>query len=160
MRIWFPILAALSGFAGLDWFRLYTRGRPFDWLRVRLGWGRDVRDLAKLLDLDTDSLKQMPCRSGRRATGDAPGGATRRPRRRLPDGRAQPEAGASLLAEAWRTYAGRDVFVDVPSDHAEAQASARAAGLTIQRQLTRMRRGDKIVEQLANLWATFGPEKG
>jgi predicted N-acetyltransferase YhbS len=73
---------------------------------------------------------------------------------------AQPEVGVSLLVEAWRTYAGRDVFIDVPSDHAEAQASARAAGLTIQRHLTRMRRGDRLTEQLANLWATFGPEKG
>jgi GNAT superfamily N-acetyltransferase len=73
---------------------------------------------------------------------------------------AGPEAGPVLLREAWRTYAGRAVFIDIPTDHAEAQALARAAGLSVQRNLTRMRRGERITERLANLWASSGPEKG
>jgi predicted N-acetyltransferase YhbS len=73
---------------------------------------------------------------------------------------AGPEAGSVLLDEAWRTYAGQAVFIDVPTDHAEAQAMARAGGLTVQRHLIRMSRGEKLVEQLASLWASSGPEKG
>jgi Acetyltransferase (GNAT) domain len=70
------------------------------------------------------------------------------------------DVGTLLLDEAGRTYAGRAVVIDVPADHAAAQASARAAGLTVQRHLTRMRRGERVVEQRESLWASSGPEKG
>jgi hypothetical protein len=73
---------------------------------------------------------------------------------------ADAESGVALLEEAWRTCAGRAVFVDIPTDHAEAQALAQAAGLSVQRHLMRMRRGEKLVEQRASLWASAGPEKG
>jgi predicted N-acetyltransferase YhbS len=73
---------------------------------------------------------------------------------------AGPEAGVMLLNEAWHTYAGQAVLIDVPADHAGAQAMARVGGLTVQRHLMRMRRGEKLVEQLASLWASAGPEKG
>jgi predicted N-acetyltransferase YhbS len=73
---------------------------------------------------------------------------------------AGPEAGPLLLTEAWQTYAGQAIFIDVPTDHTEAQAIARAGGLTVQRYLMRMCRGKRLVEQLASLWASAGPEKG
>jgi GNAT superfamily N-acetyltransferase len=73
---------------------------------------------------------------------------------------AGPEAGALLLSEARHTYAGQTVFVDVPADHAAACAQAQAGGLTVQRHLVRMRRGDMIEERPEGIWASSGPEKG
>jgi GNAT superfamily N-acetyltransferase len=73
---------------------------------------------------------------------------------------AGPEAGALLLNEAWNTYAGQSVLIDIPTDHAAAQALASAGGLSVQRHLMRMRRGEKLDEQVASLWASAGPEKG
>jgi predicted N-acetyltransferase YhbS len=73
---------------------------------------------------------------------------------------AGPEAGVMLLNEAWHTYAGQAVFIDIPTDHVAAQAMARDGGLSVQRHLMRMRRGERLVEQLASLWASAGPEKG
>ena len=61
MPFWFLLLAALSGAGSLGWFWAYTRGRPLDWLRLRLGWGRDIVALAKLLAVDVEVLKQTPC---------------------------------------------------------------------------------------------------
>jgi GNAT superfamily N-acetyltransferase len=73
---------------------------------------------------------------------------------------AGPEAGTLLLDGAWHSFAGRAVLIDVPTDHDQAQAMARAGGLSIQRHLMRMRRGEKLVERVASLWAGAGPEKG
>jgi GNAT superfamily N-acetyltransferase len=73
---------------------------------------------------------------------------------------AGPEAGAALTIGARHDYADRAVLIDIPTDHAEARAMARAGGLTIQRHLTRMRRGERLDERLAGLWAGSGPEKG
>ena len=67
---------------------------------------------------------------------------------------------ARLLIEARRTYAGQAVVIDVPAGHAPAQALVRAAGLTVQRSLMRMRRGAELDEDPARLWASSGPEKG
>lgn len=73
---------------------------------------------------------------------------------------AGPEAGPVLLTEAWQDYAGRTVIVDIPVHHASSHTLARAGGLTVQRTLIRMRRGEKLDEQFGGLWASSGPEKG
>jgi hypothetical protein len=50
--------------------------------------------------------------------------------------------------------------MDIPEGNAPALTLARAAGLTPQRTLTRMYRGVKVQERVADLWASSGPEKG
>ncbi len=69
-------------------------------------------------------------------------------------------AGPRLLADAWQRHAGEPVFIDIPDENSAARRCARDAGLTSQRELTRMYRGAKIVERIADLWASSGPEKG
>jgi GNAT superfamily N-acetyltransferase len=73
---------------------------------------------------------------------------------------AGPESGPVLLAEAIQTYAGESVLIDVPDDHAASRALVDAAGLTVQRHLLRMCRGEPLVEDRGGLWASAGPEKG
>jgi GNAT superfamily N-acetyltransferase len=73
---------------------------------------------------------------------------------------AEAKAGPSLLADAWRRFAGQDVFIDIPTAHSTATERAKAAGLTVQRPLLRMRRGEPVAYDLARLWASSGPEKG
>jgi GNAT superfamily N-acetyltransferase len=73
---------------------------------------------------------------------------------------ARGDAGPLLLADAWHRYAGEPVFVDVPDGNTAAVAQARAAGLTPQRTLTRMSRGVRVEERVAELWASAGPETG
>jgi predicted N-acetyltransferase YhbS len=73
---------------------------------------------------------------------------------------ADPEAGLYLFADAWHRYAGRRVFVDVPTGNALAVRLAEAQGLTVQRRLTRMCRGEPVCERVADLWASSGPAKG
>lgn len=73
---------------------------------------------------------------------------------------AEAAAGEALLADAWRRYAGRRVFADIPLDHAPAVASALAGGLTEQRRFTRMVRGGNVCEDVSRLWTSSGPEKG
>ena len=68
--------------------------------------------------------------------------------------------GAGLLADAWGRHAGEPIFLDIPEGNREALQCARAADLTPQRKLTRMYRGAKIEERIADLWASAGPEKG
>lgn len=68
--------------------------------------------------------------------------------------------GRALLADALARHAGQQVYIDVPADNAEAIRVVESAGLTPQRNLTRMTRGTPIVEDVARLWASTGPEKG
>jgi ribosomal protein S18 acetylase RimI-like enzyme len=70
------------------------------------------------------------------------------------------DAAQRLWADACGRYAGRRVFADVPSGHAEAAALARAAGLAEGRPFLRMRRGEPIAEDASGLWASSGPELG
>jgi GNAT superfamily N-acetyltransferase len=70
------------------------------------------------------------------------------------------EAGAALLQDAFRRHAGRRVFLDAPVGHAEARRLAFGRGLTVQRHLLRMCRGEAVVERQDLLWAGSGPEKG
>ena len=73
---------------------------------------------------------------------------------------AEPDAGRALLDDAGRRLAGRPVIVDIPVDHGEAVAWAIGRGLGQKREFWRMTRGEAVVEDLARLWASSGPEMG
>jgi GNAT superfamily N-acetyltransferase len=73
---------------------------------------------------------------------------------------AAPEVSPLLFVDAWGRYPGRRVFVDIPVHNAAAIQQAEAQGLTVQRYLTRMRRGAARDERRDWLAASFGPEKG
>lgn len=70
------------------------------------------------------------------------------------------EAGQLLLLDAWRRFSGQPVLLDIPTANARATAIAEAMGLTAQRQLLRMRRGDVLTADPYGIWASSGPEKG
>jgi hypothetical protein len=94
---------------------------------------------------DQDGSGALARTPGRGATGGPPRLGPRRPGRRPPDGPAGaratrirpciagPEAGRALPAEAFQTYDGEPVLVDVSDDHAASRAMVDAAGLTVQR---------------------------
>lgn len=69
-------------------------------------------------------------------------------------------AGPLLLGDAFRRCAGKPVFVDILLDNAEALKVVESAGLTIQRQFTRMSRGPKTPDNIQTSWASSGAEKG
>lgn len=73
---------------------------------------------------------------------------------------APPEVSPLLFVDAWGRYPGQRVYIDIPVDNAAATRLAEAQGLTVQRYLTRMRRGTPRDERLDWLAASFGPEKG
>jgi GNAT superfamily N-acetyltransferase len=73
---------------------------------------------------------------------------------------AQPTHGRTLLLDAMARFAGQLVLIDVPSDNAAAVDCVRDAGLKPVRTLMRMTRGTMIEENLDQLWASSGPEKG
>ena len=69
-------------------------------------------------------------------------------------------AGRALGDAAIERLARRPIFVDVPTDNGPAMQWAESRGLTVQRQFTRMRRGEPVVDHPSQLWASSGPEKG
>jgi GNAT superfamily N-acetyltransferase len=69
-------------------------------------------------------------------------------------------AGTRLFLDAARRFAGRRVYLDVPTQHTAAVALAESMGLTAQRRLARMGRGRRLHEDLSRFWCSFGPEKG
>jgi len=71
-----------------------------------------------------------------------------------------PQAGRLLLLDVARCFAGQQVHLDVPADHAHVVALAQALGLTPQRPFLRMSRGRRGQENLALFLSSFGPEKG
>ena len=73
---------------------------------------------------------------------------------------AEPDVGRALLDDSGRRLAGRPVIVDIPTDHGEAVAWAEGCGLRELREFWRMTRGEAVVEDLARLWASSGPEMG
>lgn len=73
---------------------------------------------------------------------------------------ASAEAGPLLLADAWRSYAGQRLFLDVPEQHAAAVQFAERMGLQAQRPLVRMCRGPLVQEDAQRLWTSSGPELG
>ena len=52
------------------------------------------------------------------------------------------------------------VFIDVPEDNRPAVGLVAARGLTVQRPLLRMCRGEAVCEDVGRLWASSGPEMG
>jgi len=70
------------------------------------------------------------------------------------------EAGQSLLDVALRQTAPRTVFIDIPEVNLPAVRWAQLQGLARQRRLTRMIRGQPIVERPDCFWASSGPEMG
>lgn len=52
-------LGAVSGLASLTWFYWYTNGRPLAWIKFRLGFGKDVRELARRLNVEVDPLRSL-----------------------------------------------------------------------------------------------------
>lgn len=70
------------------------------------------------------------------------------------------EAGGALVHWAFSRCTGREAFVDIPVDNVSATAWAESKGLSQQRVLTRMCKGRAVCEDMAQLWASSGPEKG
>jgi GNAT superfamily N-acetyltransferase len=68
--------------------------------------------------------------------------------------------GRLLLADARQRFAGERVFIDVPLPNVAAARAVEALGLTVQRPLLRMGRGETVRERVEHLWASSGPEKG
>jgi GNAT superfamily N-acetyltransferase len=68
--------------------------------------------------------------------------------------------GMDMLIDAFRYLAGHGVFIDVPESNHLAVAFVEGFGLTIQRPLFRMGRGEPVPEAVDLLWASSGPEKG
>jgi GNAT superfamily N-acetyltransferase len=87
-------------------------------------------------------------RPGAKATQVGPWAATDEPAARL------------LLNDACARLAAQSVFIDVPLPNAAAIAAVGSTGLTPQRQLLRMTRGEPLRERVEMLWASSGPEKG
>jgi GNAT superfamily N-acetyltransferase len=112
-------------------------------LRLLLDWPTAVR----LVVHDGEVQGYLVARPGRVAVQIGPCLAT-------------PEVGELLLADACARFAGRRVYLDIPLENKPAVQVAEAAGLTVQRPLLRMSRGEPVTENLESLWASSGPEKG
>ncbi len=69
-------------------------------------------------------------------------------------------AAQHLMGDAARRFAGQRVYLDVPTDHADAVRLAQSFGLKPQRPFLRMTRGRRLKEALELFWSSFGPEKG
>jgi ribosomal protein S18 acetylase RimI-like enzyme len=68
--------------------------------------------------------------------------------------------GSVLLADALSRFVGTLVYVDIPGQNDAAVHLAERSGLTVQRLLTRMRRGPLVAERTDHIWASSGPELG
>ncbi len=73
---------------------------------------------------------------------------------------AEPGVGPLLFEDAGLRYTGQRVFLDIPIPNRPAVQAVEAQGLTVQRSLLRMCRGEPVVERIEQLWASSGPEKG
>lgn len=70
------------------------------------------------------------------------------------------ETGRMLLDGAVTECGPVPIFIDIPLENRPAVQWAESNGLTLQRHLTRMWQGRRIEDRPAQLWASFGPEKG
>ena len=68
--------------------------------------------------------------------------------------------GPALLSDALSRCAGKHVLVDIPLHNEGAVNIAESSGFEIQRRFTRMRRGERVCDNVEALWAGSGPEKG
>jgi len=73
---------------------------------------------------------------------------------------ADSHAGPVLLADAFHRHAGQRVYLDVPLANTSSMEIAASRGLTVQRHFLRMCRGAIVMEDVARLWGSSGPEKG
>jgi len=73
---------------------------------------------------------------------------------------ARGDTGRRLLADVPRRCAGQRLFLDVPVPNLPAVSAVEAMGLTVQRHLLRMGRGEGVRDRVEELWASSGPEKG
>ncbi len=71
-----------------------------------------------------------------------------------------PEAGRALLDGILAQCGPVPVFVDIPLDNHPAIEWAQTKQFRLQRRLTRMWRGERVVDRPTQIWAAFGPEKG
>ncbi len=69
-------------------------------------------------------------------------------------------AGLALLETVTARQAGTPVYIDIPYENCTAMAWAAERGLTVQRDLTRMSRGQASEDRPDLIWASSGPEKG
>lgn len=67
------------------------------------------------------------------------------------------EAGRWLLNDAARRHAGDRVFLDILECNSPAHRWACERGLTVQRKLLRMYRGQPICDDPSRIWASSGP---
>jgi GNAT superfamily N-acetyltransferase len=138
------------------------RARPEDWAALASldaeVTGTDRRRLLHRLFAENPAAVRMVRRQDRLT-----GFLTARPGQRafqIGPCLAAPEAGPLLLLDAWHRHAGQPFFVDIPVSNEQATRVAEANGLTVQRTLTRMCRGQVRCERLDWHWASSGPEKG
>ena len=98
------------------------------------------------------------------ADGEITGYAMWRPGRRAaqvgPAAALQPHVGAELLDEMLRRCPQGPVFADIPTDNAPAIQWATSRSFTVQREFTRMYRGQRVADLRRQIWASSGPEKG
>jgi GNAT superfamily N-acetyltransferase len=149
-----PSAVRLPGPTSVHYHDLFARVRGFD--RVVTGTDRE-RLLDRLIAEHPRTLQVLADESG--LTGflmSRPGSRARQ----IGPCIAKEHIGPLLFEEARQRYAGEAVFIDIPVDNAPAIAAAGAIGLSPGRILTRMGRGPRVVEDLARLWASAGPEKG
>jgi GNAT superfamily N-acetyltransferase len=69
-------------------------------------------------------------------------------------------AGERLLIDSIARHVGEKLYVDVPADNAPAVHCMERLDLAVHRTLTRMCRGNPVVEDVPRLFASSGPEKG
>jgi len=70
------------------------------------------------------------------------------------------EDGRLLFADVQHRLAAQTVYLDIPLANEPATAMAEQLGLTVQRNLLRMRRGGTLLTHSPGIWASSGPEKG
>lgn len=70
------------------------------------------------------------------------------------------DTGPHLFESVWSRYQGHAVFLDIPTSNQEAIRLVEPRGLSVQRRLLRMCRGEPVRERVAELWASSGPEMG
>jgi GNAT superfamily N-acetyltransferase len=71
-----------------------------------------------------------------------------------------PQAGTALLDRIQQQCPAGPVFADVPTENAAAVAWFTSRAWTVQRDYTRMSRGERFEDFPERIWASSGPEKG
>jgi GNAT superfamily N-acetyltransferase len=117
-----------------------------------------TRLLGRLYEEQPDAFRMV------RRSGTVTGFVASRPGSRAtqigPCAAADAATGEHLLGDAARRLRGQRVFIDVPLRNRPALSVVERMGLTAQRELLRMGRGEPARERVERLWASSGPEKG